>query len=298
MTEERAPMTHDEALELAGLYAMDALTPSEKAAVDSHMAACAEDHSEFAQLSGVAPALATMTEPLDAPPELKARVMAAVATAAADDKMAAADDEMAAADDKMSAAPALGKLPGRYSTSGGRVKPLPPATPAPVVEAPSRAGWRLPVWTGWAAAAVAVLVLAVVGVYALGLQSQVNEANQRAALLSDAIAAYSAPGSQTAVLEDPSSDASGFAAVTADGTAYVVMAGLPPAPAGQTYQGWYIVNGAPVSAGLVTVGPDGLMLMTDSQPAPGTSAVAFTVEPAGGSDQPTTQPFVVGDLSA
>ena len=107
-----------------------------------------------------------------------------------------------------------------------------------------------------------------------------------------------APDSQTAVLDDPNSSAAGFAAVTADGTAYVVLSDLPPAPSGMTYQGWYIVDNAPVSAGLVTVGPDGLMLMTDSQPAAGTSAVAFTLEPAGGSEQPTSQPFVVGELQS
>ena len=31
-------MSHDEALELAGLYALDALTPDEKAEVDAHLA--------------------------------------------------------------------------------------------------------------------------------------------------------------------------------------------------------------------------------------------------------------------
>jgi len=291
MTDSQTAMSHEEALEVAGLYAMDALTPDEKASVDAHLAACNEDHTEFAQLGGVVPALATMAEPVDAPPELKGRVMSAVAAAAADEKMAATDDRPVAA------TPA--KMPGRYSATAGRVVPAPDAVkPAPVIEAPARGAWHMPAWTGWAAAALAVLVLAVVGVWALGLQSQVSDANQRAALLSDAIEAYSDPGSQTARLDDPNSTATGFAAVTPDGTAYVVMAGLPPAPSGKTYQGWYIVNGAPVSAGLVTVGPDGLMLMTDSQPAPGTTAVAFTVEPNGGSEQPTSQPFVVGELQS
>jgi anti-sigma-K factor RskA len=275
-------MTHEEALELAGLYALDALTPDEKAAVDAHMAACAEDHSDFAHLGGVTPALATMAEPLDAPPELKGRVMAAVAAAAADDKRAVA------------ASP--GKMPGRYSTPGGRVTPAPEPRPAPAVEAPSRGAWRMPVWTGWAAAAVAVLVLAVVGVYALGLQSQLNQSQQEAAVLSDALAAYAAPDSQTAILDDANSNATGFAAVSADGTAYVVMSGLEPAPSGKTYQAWFIANGAPVSAGLATVGADGLMVMSNSQPAPGTTAVALTLEPAGGSEQPTSDPFAVGTL--
>ncbi len=279
-------ITCEEVTELAGLFVLDALQPDERAAVVAHLETCPEAHEEVRAMGGVAPALASLAQPVDAPPELKSRVMAAYAADAAAGQLAA-----------QGAAPTTvthpAKMPGRYST-GERMKPVPAATPA----VPSRAAWRVPAWAGWTAAIAAVLVLAVVGVWALGLQSQINDANQRAALLSDAIAAYSAPDSQTAVLDDPNSSAAGFAAVTADGTAYVVLSDLPPAPSGSTYQGWYIVDNAPVSAGLVTVGPDGLMLMTDSQPASGTSAIAFTVEPSGGSEQPTSQPFVVGELQS
>ena len=275
MSSDDMNLTHEEALELSGLYVLDALDTDERAAVDAHLASCGLDHSQFDEVGGVAPALAATVEPVDAPASLKANVMAAYARETA-------------------SAPLPAKMPGRFSTP---TMESPRTKVEPVVDTtPSRGGWHLPAWSGWATAAAAVLILAVVGVYSFGLQSQLNASQEQAAVLSDAIAAYSAPGSQVAVLRDSDGNGIGFAAVSTDGTAYVVASGLEPAPAGKTYQAWFIADGAPVSAGLASVTPDGLMVMSNDEPAPGTTAVALTVEPSGGSDQPTTEPFVVGEL--
>jgi len=78
----------------------------------------------------------------------------------------------------------------------------------------------------------------------------------------------------------------------------VVMSGMPAAPAGQTYQAWYLVDGQPASAGLMTVGSDGYAVLADITLVPGTSVVALTLEPAGGSDQPTSAPIVVGNVNS
>jgi anti-sigma-K factor RskA len=71
---------------------------------------------------------------------------------------------------------------------------------------------------------------------------------------------------------------------------------LPPAPAGRTYQLWAIKKGqAPVSVGIFNTLPSGRAVLTLRMPAgfkPDLSAV--TEEPAGGSAQPTQQPFLVG----
>ena len=71
---------------------------------------------------------------------------------------------------------------------------------------------------------------------------------------------------------------------------------LPPAPAGRTYQLWAIEKGrAPVSVGTFNSAPSGRTVITLQMPAgvqPEVSAV--TEEPAGGSPQPTQQPFLVG----
>ena len=72
---------------------------------------------------------------------------------------------------------------------------------------------------------------------------------------------------------------------------------LPPAPAGRTYQLWAIKKGqAPVSLGTFNTAPGGRAVVTLRMPGgfkPDLSAV--TEEPAGGSPQPTQQPFLVGN---
>src|SRR3989441_471002 len=73
---------------------------------------------------------------------------------------------------------------------------------------------------------------------------------------------------------------------------------LPPAPAGRTYQLWAIEKGrAPVSVGTFNSPSSGRTVITLQMPAgvqPEVSAV--TEEPAGGSPQPTQQPFLIGSL--
>jgi hypothetical protein len=269
-------LTHDEVVELSGLYVLDALEADERDAVDAHLATCERAHDEMAELGGVVPALAMMAEPLDAPAELKSRVLAAVAA------------EAAAA------------VPARPSPVAARptveVKPWGLAD----VGAPSPATRRsaVPAWASWASALAAVLILAVVGVWGLNAQSAADRANDRAQTLSQAIAAFSADGSSTAVLRGSGQHAgsSGFAAFTPDGTGYLVMVGLDPAPAGRTYQAWYIDAAGPHSAGLMAVDSDGYAVMVDDQPMMGATVVALTVEPSGGSDLPTTDPFAAGEV--
>ncbi len=85
-------------------------------------------------------------------------------------------------------------------------------------------------------------------------------------------------------------------------TASVVMAAfdLPPAPAGRVYQLWGIVTGLdPVSFGTFQTEPDGTAIFRSSVPAGIDFELgAVTDEPAGGSPQPTTTPFLVGELSS
>ena len=213
-----APMSHEEALELAGLYALDALTPDERAAVDAHLAACPEDHTEFATLGGVAPALAAVADPVDAPPSLKTDVLAAY---------------------RVDVAPKLVSTPA----------PAPAPVVRPVIaDAPRPRRWQAPNWMGWAAAAVAVVLLAVLSIYGLNLRQQADQANQRADQLAQAVAAMTAPGSQVAVLHGSGAAAgvSGFVAfpVNTTGLGYMVLTDVPDVPTGMTYQAWYITDGA------------------------------------------------------
>ena len=74
------------------------------------------------------------------------------------------------------------------------------------------------------------------------------------------------------------------------------MVGLPEAPTGKTYQAWFIRDSQPISAGLMTVDQDGYAVMTNASPPAGIQVVALTVEATGGSDQPTSDPFALGEV--
>ena len=78
------------------------------------------------------------------------------------------------------------------------------------------------------------------------------------------------------------------------GKAAIDVTGLPPAPEGKTYQLWYVgPDQVARSAGLLTPDSEGngsMLLQGDANAA---AAVGMTVEPAGGSTQPTTDPLVV-----
>ena len=254
-------MTHHEAIELSGLYVLDALTADERAQVDGHLRTCTLDHPEFAEAGGVTPALASLAEPITAPAELKAKILNAYRA------------EVGAPQQALRAVVAK------------------PAT--------HPAAWRMPTWAGWASAMAAVLILAVVGVWAIGQGSQADQANKRAQQLAQAVAAMTAPGSQVAILHGTGTaqGASGFAAFPPSGGGYVVVTDLPSAPAGKTYQAWYIVDGHPSSAGVMDVGQDGDLIASGMQPMAGTAVVAFTLEPTGGSDQPTSAPIISGNLA-
>jgi anti-sigma-K factor RskA len=67
---------------------------------------------------------------------------------------------------------------------------------------------------------------------------------------------------------------------------------LPPLPNDRTYQAWSIVNGQARSIGVLRpTGPNAFEVDLS-----GTQAIALTVEPAGGSTTPTTDPFLVTSL--
>jgi anti-sigma-K factor RskA len=76
---------------------------------------------------------------------------------------------------------------------------------------------------------------------------------------------------------------------------------LKPAPAGRTYQVWFLVRGKPVGVGVFNSDLDGHAIaqtFTLPESVDGVSDVLITEEPAGGSPQPTTTPFIGGKMPA
>ena len=80
--------------------------------------------------------------------------------------------------------------------------------------------------------------------------------------------------------------------IGADRTATLQVSGLAEAPSGKTYEAWVIpANRAPRPAGLFPGGASTSIRLRGTVPK--NAVVAVTVEPAGGSRQPTTKPFFV-----
>lgn len=77
---------------------------------------------------------------------------------------------------------------------------------------------------------------------------------------------------------------------------WVVTADLPPAPEGKTYQLWFLTQSAKVSAGLIKATPTGQgFAVLDVPPNLGqVNAAAITLEPEGGSAQPTLPIYALG----
>jgi anti-sigma-K factor RskA len=84
-------------------------------------------------------------------------------------------------------------------------------------------------------------------------------------------------------------------------TQQVILAAyqLPPAPEGRIYQLWGITKGStPVSLGTFNTAANGEARYVATAPAGLTIDVgAITEEPAGGSPQPTSTPFLVGQVN-
>lgn len=83
------------------------------------------------------------------------------------------------------------------------------------------------------------------------------------------------------------------------GNRWVVSADLPPAPKGKVYQLWFITPAAKISAGLIS--PDktghGFAVVPFPSSVAQLVAAAITLEPEGGSPQPTMPIYALGKAS-
>ena len=158
------------------------------------------------------------------------------------------------------------------------------------------AAWRRAWMPRLAAVAMSVVVLAAVAlaVAQVVTQSRLNTARAQQAALSSVLAA---PDARTAT-----------ARVQNGGTVTVVYSrdkrrmiftadGLPPLPGGKVYELWLMAPRSNRPEGLLDVQPGGRTApVTAGGLRPG-DPTGLTVEPAGGSAQPTTTPIVVVPLT-
>ena len=77
---------------------------------------------------------------------------------------------------------------------------------------------------------------------------------------------------------------------------YLRIDDLEPSPQGHAYQLWFHTdNGTPVSAGTFEPRPGIRMELTSETMPDGTVAVSVTLEPAGGSAEPSGEPLLFGN---
>jgi anti-sigma-K factor RskA len=162
------------------------------------------------------------------------------------------------------------------------VRPLPPETGSVVPLEPRGRRTRV-----WLAAAVAAAVLVVGGIVWGETRPEQRPVRSVAAQVLHARDAQrfakTIDGARATVVRSPSLH-----------KAVIVADGMPPAPAGKDYQLWLDLPGqGMVSAGLMPHA-DGttLTVLLDGDAAEATAA-GITVEPAGGSAKPTTQPIAL-----
>lgn len=128
------------------------------------------------------------------------------------------------------------------------------------------------------------------------VRTSLGEAQVAVARLDSMAAAISGPNVQVATLSGDADPTLRLVWNRDRNLLLVAAQNLPPLAQGRTYQLWGIRGTeAPVSLGTFDTGADGDALVTLPASAVGAYEVsAITDEPAGGSPQPTTQPFLVG----
>jgi anti-sigma-K factor RskA len=136
-----------------------------------------------------------------------------------------------------------------------------------------------------AVAAAAAGIAIGLGIWASSLSSSLSDERALAAQYSHVIGLFTSNVQQV-----PLKGANGSLVVDRNGDSAIVLAGLQAAPAGKTYEAWVIKDGKPLPAGTFRGGgPTSVHRLT--RPVPKGAIVAVTVEPEGGVDAPTTQPF-------
>jgi len=184
------------------------------------------------------------------------------------------------------------QLRARVLAQADRVRQLPPQLPV----APPLSGSARPRWLRGVVATAAAVVVALaisLGLLTEELRDRLTEARateQRiaAVLNADDVLTRRAPmsgGGQAALAVSPSRD-----------VAVLLGSGIPAPPDGRTYQLWLIGPQGQTSAGLLEPNPDGHVTRVATGELADVHQVALTVEPAGGSQQPTSDPVWVARL--
>ena len=266
-----------------GAWALNALDADEREQMRRYLAEDPEAASEARAFEETAGELAGSLPPLAPRPELKAAVMARVATTRQ-----------------------LSPLPEEEPEPADSSEPAEHPDPTePVISLDRyRASVRRSRWTTVAAAALLLTTLAGVGLWNSERAAQQEMEATLAAMESQQAAAQQEREMLSGILA--ADDSAHLAVPVADGGSLELMysreqqamivqpAGLEALPAGRAYQLWMIEGDDITSAGMLE---DSESPMMHSGAIPQDVTIGLTIEPAGGSEQPTMEPIGAGVLS-
>ncbi|WP_158542951.1 anti-sigma factor [Phytoactinopolyspora halophila] len=243
---------------LATPYALHALSDEDVELFEQHLAECAACQAEVDEIRETATRLGTAAAVVP-PSELKADVMRRVA----------------------------------------HVRPLPPTEDVDdgdrrALEAGvRRRGWRR--WWGPAATGLAAAMTA--GVIMLGVQlNETRDDLERAEQLATQVEELVAAPDAEMIHADGDAAAGTVVMARSLNTAVVLARDMDPVSAEETYQMWFIGDDGARSAGVLGDTDDGQLGPVTAHGLDDAEHIGITVEPAGGSEQPTTDPVMVIDL--
>jgi anti-sigma-K factor RskA len=256
-------ISHETMLDDVATYALGALSAEDAQRVREHLSGCAECRAEYEQLRPAVYALAYSAESCPdeehgavvASPLLKARIMQRVHREAAPRTNVA---EMRA------------------------VRPI--------------------VWPAYIVAAACLAIALITGIQNISLNDQERQKNADLAQIEahSRILTRELVLQRTAIADLVAPDSERFDVnyghVVRHGTRlYLAMDTLPPPPKGKVYQAWTLHAGAAKMSPSVTFVPDsaGVAVVAVPGDANNFAAVAVSIEPDGGSKQPTSTPTFV-----
>ncbi|WP_427923427.1 anti-sigma factor [Streptomyces sp. cg40] len=251
---------------LAAPYALDALEPGERAQFEKHLKKCERCAFEVRGLTEGAARLARSMA-AQPPPAMRDRVLSAIRNTPQE--------------------------PGPLRERGRETREYTPRLPAHVwgaepqasrARVPQRRPFFVPFAT--ATAAAALVVASLFAVQANRTQDKLDAAQAQSREIAHVLAA---PDARATTGADTAGRSIGVIASASEGRAVVTLSGYGALPSGRVRQLWLMrPNVQPRSLGLFK---DDTPLVTTGLDKSATS-LAVTVEPDGGSPQPTTQPVV------
>lgn len=297
VTNETPNGPSDPALD-SGAYVLGALSAEEEEAFERHLTESETTRDEVTELRETASLLGFAATPVTPSPELKANLMAMLASTPQLPKQlpneapAAADAGFAGTVDDTVVSPAppvrLSAVPPVASDSDASA-----SVAAPPVESSSerRAKAR---WFNKPAIAISSIAAAIALIVGGGVvTNQLSDANYQRQQADQLAAINSADDMQQAAADVSTGGTATLVWSEELGKSAVIVDGLEELPNDKTYELWYIAaDGTITAAGLMDVADtDSTWRVLEGSMEAG-DTVGVTVEPKGGSEQPTTAPIV------